>query len=104
MRATRLRIHNFRSLKDVDIELRPYSLIVGPNNAGKSNTIDAIRVFYEKDITFEIERDFPIFETNDHESWIELVYKPSPSEMADLKDDYKLPDDTFCVLRFLNTY
>lgn len=103
LRATRLKIHNFRSLKDVDVELHPYSLLVGPNNSGKSNTLDAIRVFYEKGITFDLEHDFPKFTTADNESWIEIVYSPNSEELADLKEEYKLHGNTFCVRKYLKS-
>jgi len=42
--------------------LMDYSLIVGPNNAGKSTIIDAIRVFYEKDgYKYKWDRDKPYY-------------------------------------------
>ncbi len=33
---------NFRSLRDVDVELQPLNVLVGPNGAGKSNFLDLI--------------------------------------------------------------
>lgn len=39
---TRLTVQNFRSLRDVDIFLRPLNVLVGPNGAGKSNLLDVI--------------------------------------------------------------
>jgi putative ATP-dependent endonuclease of OLD family len=103
LRAARLKIHNFRSLGDVDVELHPYSMLVGPNNAGKSNMLDAIRAFYEKDIAFDFERDFPKFRVADDESWIEIVYRPDPEELNDLKQEYKLNENTFCVRKYLKS-
>lgn len=40
---TRLRAVNFRSLADVDVELGPLTVFVGPNASGKSNLLDALR-------------------------------------------------------------
>ncbi len=57
-----LRVHNFRSIVDADIQLEPYGMLIGANNSGKSNVLDAIRVFYEKE-KYSFERDFPKFET-----------------------------------------
>jgi predicted ATPase len=38
----RLRVQNFRSLKDVEVDLGPINVLVGPNGAGKSNLLDVI--------------------------------------------------------------
>lgn len=37
-----LRVENFRSLRVVDLSLRPLTVLVGPNGAGKSNLLDVI--------------------------------------------------------------
>lgn len=39
MKLRRLRIHNFRSIIDADVEVHDYTMIVGANNAGKSNVM-----------------------------------------------------------------
>jgi len=38
----RVRIRGYKSLKDVDIQLEPLTIIIGPNAAGKSNLFDAL--------------------------------------------------------------
>jgi putative ATP-dependent endonuclease of OLD family len=43
MRLTSLRVENFRSLQTLMIELPQVCAIVGPNNSGKSNILEAIR-------------------------------------------------------------
>jgi putative ATP-dependent endonuclease of the OLD family len=40
----RLRIANFRSIRQADIELSPVTVLIGPNNAGKSAILEAIRI------------------------------------------------------------
>jgi predicted ATPase len=39
----RLRVKNYRSLADVDIQLGPLNVLVGQNGSGKSNVIDVLR-------------------------------------------------------------
>jgi AAA15 family ATPase/GTPase len=40
----RIHIRGYKSLRDVDITLRPLSVLFGPNAAGKSNFIDALQL------------------------------------------------------------
>ncbi|HNM03512.1 MAG TPA: AAA family ATPase [Leptospiraceae bacterium] len=40
----KIRIQNFRNLKDVTVHLNEVNLFIGPNNSGKSNVLQAIRL------------------------------------------------------------
>jgi putative ATP-dependent endonuclease of OLD family len=44
MKITRLRIENFRSIKFIDIELGDTTVFIGPNNAGKTAILEAVRI------------------------------------------------------------
>lgn len=46
MRIAKVRIHNYRSFKDISVNLSPYTVIVGQNNVGKSNILRAIELFF----------------------------------------------------------
>ena len=71
MRITSLRIRNFRSIKELDIELGPTTVFIGPNNSGKTAILDALRIpltrrwgqrgtgFTEYDIHLAAETDDP---------------------------------------------
>jgi len=39
---SRLRVRGFKTLVDVDVELSPFSVLIGPNAVGKSNVLEAI--------------------------------------------------------------
>src|SRR5690349_1422361 len=43
MRITRLQVERFRSIKSLDFQLPQVCAFVGPNNAGKSNILEAIK-------------------------------------------------------------
>ncbi len=38
----RLKVQNYKSLRNIDIRLRPLNVLVGPNAAGKSNLLDCL--------------------------------------------------------------
>lgn len=42
-RITRIRAKNFRSIRNLDMEVGPLTVLVGPNASGKSNVLDALR-------------------------------------------------------------
>ena len=44
MRITRLKIENFRSIKNLDLELGDTTVFIGQNNAGKTAILDAVRI------------------------------------------------------------
>jgi putative ATP-dependent endonuclease of the OLD family len=43
MKLKRIKVENFRSIRTLDVELPQVCAIVGPNNAGKSNILEALR-------------------------------------------------------------
>ncbi|MBE7411604.1 MAG: AAA family ATPase [Leptospiraceae bacterium] len=104
MKIEKVIIHNIRSIKDATIILNSFSLLVGENNAGKTNVITALRLFYEESgLKFSKERDFPKFTTDDNESWIDIEYSLTDDEATTLKDEYKITPNSFKVRRFFLT-
>lgn len=102
MKIVSVTIHNFRSIKDAQFNLEDYSVLIGANNQGKSNILRALRIFYEYEKTkFNELDDFPKFPTSDHESWIDVEYKLSKEEYENLKDEYRLPNNTLKVRKYL---
>ena len=70
MKLLSIKLHNFRGILEQEVQFHSYSLLVGPNNAGKSTFIDGIRAFYEKDgFKFKPDKDFPFLKAADDESW-----------------------------------
>lgn len=87
MKLRRLRIHNFRSIVDAEIEVHDYTMLVGANNAGKSNVLAAIRAFYD-DVKWSSE-DAPKAGKSSDESWVELTFVLNDAERVSLADRYK---------------
>ena len=44
MRISRIHIENFRSIRDLNIHLGGTTVLIGPNNAGKTAIVDALRI------------------------------------------------------------
>jgi putative ATP-dependent endonuclease of the OLD family len=44
MRINRRTISNFRSINALDLDLNDTTVLIGPNNAGKTAILDAIRI------------------------------------------------------------
>lgn len=104
MKLTKVKIHNFRGILDQVVIIKNYSLLVGPNNAGKSSIIDAIRAFYEKDgFKFKADSDFPCVVTSDKESWIEMTFELNDVEHQSLADEYKVTSKELQVRKYFQT-
>ena len=44
---TKLKIKNYKSLENIEINLQPLTVLIGPNNAGKSNIFDSLKCLRE---------------------------------------------------------
>lgn len=74
MRISRLRVHNFRSIRDVDVAVGPLMVLLGPNNHGKSNLLGAVESALQGSIKVQSE-DFCAFRSEgDDEVWVELTF------------------------------
>lgn len=104
MKLLSIKLHNFRGILEQEVQFHSYSLLVGPNNAGKSTFIDGIRAFYEKDgFKFKPDKDFPFLKAADDESWAELKFSLSDGEHDSLADTYKVADKTLRVRKLFQT-
>ena len=83
MKLHRLSVQNFRSIINADVEIHNYTMIVGANNAGKSNLLAALRAFYE-DIKWSVE-DVPRVGKSSDESWVQLTFKLTDEEWSTLQ-------------------
>ena len=88
MRVEKLYIKNFRSIEELDIELQPLCAFIGPNNAGKSNILDALNhILGERWPTTPgafSDRDF-----RDHDTTLPIEIKAIFDGL--LNDDYNNP-------------
>ncbi len=45
VKVKKLRVRNFKSLKDFELDLQRLNVIIGPNGSGKTNSIEALKLF-----------------------------------------------------------
>jgi len=102
MKIKSIKIHNFRSIKEITFNPYDYSIMLGINNAGKTNVITALRTFYE-DIKYTENTDFPKFETDDKESWIEIEYLLTEDEFNNLRKEYQNPGNLLKIRKYLKS-
>lgn len=103
MKIREVAIHNYRAIKDASFYAADYGLLIGANNSGKTTVLDALRTFYEKDIKFDHQRDFPKFATEDKESWVEMEYELTEEEAASIKAEYLQQGNRFRVRKILHS-
>ncbi len=100
MKITEVTIHNFRSIKELSFNLYDYSLLVGANNSGKSNIIDAIRLFYD-DYKYDKNKDYPHLDTDDNEVWIEIEFILNNDEHVSSK--YKIENNKLRIRKYIQS-
>src|SRR5580692_9069380 len=103
MKIREIAVHNYRSFKNETLHLTGYSLLIGANNCGKSSMLDVLRTFYDKDIKFDHQRDFPKFKTDDEDSWIEIEFQMTKEEAESIRAEYRQDGDRFRVRRVLHS-
>ncbi|GAB4045796.1 AAA family ATPase [Spirosoma litoris] len=86
----RVSIQNFKSLKDVTLDLQKVNLLIGPNNSGKTNFLKALEFFefgvLQDDVTAERQsRDFR-FKRSAKVLSIELTFERENEELRFLRE------------------
>ncbi|WP_020601081.1 AAA family ATPase [Spirosoma panaciterrae] len=69
----RVSIQNFKSLKDVTLDLQKVNLLIGPNNSGKTNFLKALE-YMDKDNTNQSEPEYE-----------RLIFRPSESSLINIE-------------------
>jgi predicted ATP-dependent endonuclease of OLD family len=88
MLIKKIKINNFRSIKELNAVLKNNMLtIVGKNDVGKSNVLQALKVFFEEEkLTIN---DFPNYDTNEVIE-IKIVFKTDKFEEIKYNGELKL--------------
>ena len=60
----KLKIENYRNFRSFEIELKRFNLIIGENNIGKTNMLNALGLIFSPDITFYQKRNLEVNDIN----------------------------------------
>jgi len=93
-----LHIKNFRSCKNVRIQLDSMHALVGANNAGKSTILRALDFFFNPSVSKIDEESFWNKDTS-LDIWIEAFFDNLTPEEQDILQGYLRPDNNFHVAR-----
>lgn len=101
LQIIKVEIHNFCSVHGGVFELQDYNLLIGANNSGKSNTINAIRAFYDE-VKYDSSRHRPLAGEPDEHCWVEITFQLTPDEYAALDATYQFETNRLKVRRILS--
>lgn len=97
MKIRKVKIHNWRSIKDVSIEVRDLMVFVGQNNHGKSNIFSAILFFFGS-ITFS---DMDLNEGSE-DAFVEITFGELDEQERARFTQYVSVQGEICIRRQVN--
>ena len=74
MRVAQVVVHNFRSIRDLVLDCRPATTLVGPNNAGKSNVLAAVGFVLTPSDKPTADDLFAFRAAGDERLWVEIEF------------------------------
>jgi len=97
MRIRHLEIHNYRSIRDVEIEVPNMLVLLGPNNHGKSNILGALE-FGLSTSAKPVADDLCAFrEAGESDLWIEMTFEELTAQEQTTFQKYLQSDKTICI-------
>lgn len=108
MKLVKIKIENFRSYDDVEVELPNLSVIIGRNDVGKSTLLEALNIFFENekplnnDVNIESQDNkisITCFFEVDETMEIHLDSAESEQTQTSLKDEYLLNNEKLLQIK-----
>lgn len=97
MRIQQVTIHNFRSIGHLAMRCEPSTVLIGPNNSGKSNILSAIEFFLSPGAKAEEDDFFAFRAEDDRELWVEVLFCDLTAQEKTTFKRYLLEDGTLRV-------
>ncbi len=97
MRIKHLGIHNYRSIRDLEMECLPVVTLLGPNNHGKSNLLSALDFLFSTSARPQEQDFFAHREQGDDECWVEVTFMELTGQEKNTFKKYVQSDGTVCI-------
>jgi putative ATP-dependent endonuclease of OLD family len=97
MKLRQLLIHNYRSIRDLTLNVPDMLVLIGPNNHGKSNILRAIEFGLSASAKPDREDFFACREDGDDELWVEMIFGDLTDQERRTFQKYLRPDATIRV-------
>jgi len=97
MKLCKLRIHNYRSIKDLEINVPDMLILLGPNNHGKSNILRALEFGLSTSAKPQLDDFFSFRDKDDTELWVEMTFNNLTSQEQRTFTKYLRPDGTLQI-------
>lgn len=96
MRIQRLNIHNYRSIRDLEMVCSSFVILLGPNNHGKTNLLSALEFFFSSSAKPR-EEDFFLYRGEEKELWVEITFCELTEQEKNTFKKYITSEDTVCI-------
>jgi len=97
MRIKNLRIHNYRSIHDLEMECLSLVTLLGPNNHGKSNLLAALEFFFSTSAK-PTDHDFFLYRSEgDNDLWVEITFTELTEQEKNTFKKYVLSNETVLI-------
>ena len=97
MRIKKVKVHNYRSIRDLEMECLPLVTLLGPNNHGKSNLLAALD-FCLSTSAKPVQQDFFVKRgEGDNDFWVEITFNELTEQEKNTFKKYVLSDGTVCI-------
>ena len=100
MKIRHIRIHNYRSIRDLELDTQDWMVFLGPNNHGKSNVLSAIEFFLSSAIKPAVDDFFEFRDEEDNELWVEILFDELTEQERHTFFKYVRGDNTVKIRKF----
>lgn len=100
MRIKNIHIHNFKSIRDITINTLEWTVLLGPNNHGKSNILSAIEFCLSGSAKLDKDDFFAFRQAGDDELWVEVLFGELTDQEKRTFEKYVRSDSTVKIRKF----
>ncbi len=97
MRIRELAIHNFRSIRHLEMCCEANAVLIGPNNGGKSNILSALEYFLSPATKAVPEDLFAFHDAGDDDLWVEVTFSELTAQEKSTFNKYVRTDGSVRV-------